>query len=163
MQLFVGQWETRFKHFLAQARQNVLIISPFVSQAAVKLLRPLLENRQVSCKVITRLKLYDFRLGVSDHNAMGELIRFGAVVKSLKGLHAKVYIFDRDWAVLTSANFTAGGLNNNHEWGLLVSCKECPQIFDEAEALWLRLTKTLQPRDVSSIDETLKEYLTRHP
>jgi HKD family nuclease len=119
MKLLKGNWELTFKQLLAESKSSVMIISPFVTMRAYHLLRPYLENRQLSCKLITRLNLNDFVSGVSNPKALCELAGVGAEVKSLRGLHAKVYLFDDKWAVVTSANMTAGGLKNRHEWGLL--------------------------------------------
>ena len=42
-------------------------------------------------------------------------------IRHLPGLHAKVYVADEREAIITSANFTRGGLVTNHEYGIQIS------------------------------------------
>jgi HKD family nuclease len=163
MRLLVGQWEQRFTELLDRTEESILILSPFITRGAVTLLRPFLEQRRLLFKLITRLNLNDFLSDASDPKALKDLILAGVAVKSLRGLHAKVYIFDRKWAVLTSANLTGGGLRNDHEWGFLVSYEECPEIFEKVEGLWLRLARRIQPSEMFSIEQRLEKYSHEYP
>lgn len=45
-------------------------------------------------------------------------------VSSLAKLHAKVYIVDESFAMITSANLTYGGLKSNFEYGVLLDDKK---------------------------------------
>jgi HKD family nuclease len=163
MTLLRGKWEQAFRQLLQQTEHNILIISPFITKRASVVLKPLLDQQKLSCRVITRRNLKDFYSGVSDYNALLELVNAGAQVKSLKGLHAKVYTFDAKLAVLTSANLTGGGLSNKHEWGLLIGYEECPEIFEHADALWGRLSKIIDAHEVELIKEMVEQHRTKHP
>ena len=163
MKVLVGRWEVELKRLLGKTQKQLMIISPFVTGVAVDILRPVAEGDRVACKLITRLNLNDFRSGVSDLGALKQLVEMGVEVRTLKRLHAKVYVFDDREAVVTSANFTGGGLTNEHEWGILVSRDECVEVFEEADALWNRLRITLRTSDLDANSRTLEEYRQSHP
>ena len=163
MRLLVGKWGSELKRLLRESCNQVTIVTPFVTGVAPNLLRPIAEGGQVKCRLITRLNLNDFRSGVSDLRALKELVEMGVLIKTLKGLHAKVYVFDNREAVVTSANFTGGGLANQHEWGVLVGRAECVEVFDQADVLWDRLTRSLNRGDFDAIERTLEEYGRTHP
>lgn len=163
MRLLLGGWENELTRLVAETRTTILLLSPFISMAGVTLLRPYLENGGIRCRVITRNNWNDFLVGASDHRAIRELMRLGATVKTLQGLHAKVYVFDTARAVVTSANLTAGGLAINHEWGLLVERAECGEVFTRAEALWGALRRSLTLQDISRIEQGLERHRAAHP
>lgn len=106
--------------FLSELKsaKHVRIISPFINEVMVD---HLLKNAQskTSITVVTRFNLNDFLSGVSSLNALEKLIKAKAKIKGVHGLHSKVYIFDDNSCILTSANFTSGGFFNNHEFGIL--------------------------------------------
>ena len=106
MKVLVGEVEVELKRLLGKTQKQLMIISPFVTGVAVDILRPAAEGGRVACKLITRLNLNDFRSGVSDLGALKQLVEMGVEVRTLKRLHAKVYVFDDREAVVTSANFT---------------------------------------------------------
>jgi hypothetical protein len=163
LKLLVGRWGTELRRLLDGTQTRILIISPFVTSVAVSTLRPLAESKRVSCRLITRLNLNDFRSGVSDLAALRQLVEMGVEVRTLKGLHAKVYVFDDREAVVTSANFTGGGLSNEHEWGGLLSKSDCVEPFEESTALWGRLKRTLVVGDIDAISANLEEDRRSHP
>ena len=72
----------------------------------------------VSCTLVTRTDLRDFAAGASSLDTLCSLAGQGVAVRTLSGLHAKIYIFDNSSALVTSANATASGLWHNRECGL---------------------------------------------
>jgi HKD family nuclease len=90
----------------------VRIASPFIKHGAVE---GLLSEASLSLRILTRFNLEHFREGVSDISALRRLVELGAQVRGVQRLHAKLYLFDTDHAVITSANMTEGGLRKNHE------------------------------------------------
>ena len=99
---------------------EIRIVSPFINQVMVD---HLLTNQEKMAQItlITRFNLNDFFQGVSSLAALRTLVKAGAIVKGIKDLDSKVYLFDHKSVVLTSANFTSGGFFNNHEFGILSS------------------------------------------
>ena len=101
---------------LQQCHTDLLVASPFVTMRLVDLIA------SAPCKVrktlITRTDLRDFATGVSSLTAVCTLAETGVKVLSLPGLHAKAYLIDAAWALVTSANATDRGLSVNWECGL---------------------------------------------
>lgn len=114
-------WNAIFQEAAQQAREEILVISPFIQLSAAK---ALFGQGRTKFKIITRFNLGQFYEGVSDLEALEFLINRGAKIKGILNLHAKVYIFDTSKAIVTSANLTQAALLRNHEFGLVTGNKE---------------------------------------
>jgi hypothetical protein len=101
-----------------QAELAIHIISPFIGRKTSEELAQLIHEKKLTCKVITRFYREDFIQGASSLEGLRSLINAGATIYSLNGLHTKLYIFDSLAAIITSANFTQGGLITNFELGI---------------------------------------------
>ena len=101
--------------------QKASIISPFITDAPSEFLVAALEsNPDMHCNIITRFYREDFINGASRLPALRSLIRAGAEVYALKGLHTKLYLLDDETALIGSANFTSGGFKSNIELSLMI-------------------------------------------
>jgi hypothetical protein len=109
------------------------IVCPFIKKSAAE--RLLRHGKPGSIQVITRANLDDFYGGVSDIAALRLLIGYDAQVRGVKNLHAKLYLFGKTQAIVTSANLTEAALLRNHEFGLVAqeakTVRECRQYFDK--------------------------------
>lgn len=104
-----------------------LIASPFISLTAIDKIKNWLTSGFLELTLITTLKEKDPDQ-LRKVPVLIELFRlkksrgFRMTVKIDNQLHGKVYIGMRDGnytgAIVTSANFTDNGLENNHEWGI---------------------------------------------
>lgn len=108
-------WLLHFKEEIKKT-VKVRIISPFVTNVMVTHLIDNYKGAQV--EFITRFNLNDFRSRVSSTSALKRLVKEGFKVRGVKGLHSKLYAFDNRCAIISSANFTAGGFFNNYELGI---------------------------------------------
>jgi hypothetical protein len=108
---------------LVKSSKEQLFASPFVKNNVTRLV---IENRPKGSRtsLLTSYKLTNFYRGSSDLQALSDCIKNNIEVKSYSRLHAKTYIFDSKKAIVTSANLTLGGLQNNYECGVLVEDKE---------------------------------------
>ncbi len=114
------------KDLLASSNE-VLIASPFISLTAIDKMKNALTSGLQKLTLITTLKEKDPDQ-LKKVPILMELYRlkkmrgFNLSVKIDNQLHGKVYIGMRDenykGAIVTSANFTDNGLENNHEWGI---------------------------------------------
>jgi len=92
----------------------------------------------LSVELITRFSIRDWRQGASDPAAVLDFCeRFGLPGVSIcQNLHAKVYVADRDYAVVTSANLTWRGFHENVELGVALEGEPAAQarrtIIEEA-------------------------------
>jgi len=140
---------------------QVKIISPFISESMIT---PLLDRiKGENIEIITRFNLTDFFLGVSQLSALKKLVISGAHIRGIKGLHSKVYIFDSHLAIVSSANFTSGGLFNNYEFGIAVReeliVEECLNYFKDLYKISsLDLTLELLEEWIKRIDAARIEH-----
>ena len=99
--------------------------------------------------MITRFNLADFIEGVSDVDAVGMLLAAGPRVRGIKNLHAKLYLFGTNRAIITSANLTKAALTQNQEFGVVADdaavIAACRNYFDE---LWQRGSTADLSRDM---------------
>lgn len=138
-------WSQILTDAIARDQTSVRLVSPFIKTAAVNLL--LGSYRPGSLQVLTRFNLNDFADGVSDITALRLLLDRGAVIRGVRNLHAKLYLFGNSQAVVTSANLTLAALGRNHELGFVADDSEnvgtCQRYFEQ---LWERagtnLTRT---------------------
>jgi HKD family nuclease len=102
-----------------KAQQRIRIISPFVQETMTRYLADA-AAKGISSQLITRFYREDFIKSVSSLTALKNLQTAGADIYALKDLHAKLYLFDDNVAIIGSANFTSGGFGNNVELSLYI-------------------------------------------
>lgn len=73
-------------------------------------------------------------------------------VKTLPGLHAKIYIVD-DECLITSANLTNTAFSKRHEIGVLLNSKEAEQVI-ETYKIWWRKANNVKPETLTKIFKT---------
>ena len=104
--------------------KEIKIISPFISDSMAQKLCDVVKKRNIDCAFITRFYLEDMFAKANSMDAIERMIDAGIKVYALKGLHTKLYLFDKENGVLGSANFTAGGFKSNIELSLLLDGEE---------------------------------------
>ncbi|HEX3240527.1 MAG TPA: phospholipase D family protein [Solirubrobacterales bacterium] len=148
VRLVEGGWWKELEAAFADDATTVRVASPFIKHGAVE---GLLSEGSPSLRILTRFNLDHFREGVSDISALRRLIELGAQVRGVQRLHAKLYLFDGDHAVITSANMTVGGLRKNHELGVVAEGGPLPQrCLAYFDGLWEKAGPDLV---VSRLDE----------
>jgi len=104
---------------LVRTSQEQLLASPFIKANVAKMI---LENKPTKANIslMTSYKLTNFYRKSSDLTALKYFIDKKMEVRNFPTLHAKTYIFDSERAIVTSANLTLGGLQNNYECGVFI-------------------------------------------
>jgi hypothetical protein len=102
---------------MVAAGSELRIISPFVQRGAIQRLFKARVPKKI--QVITRFDLRDFYSGVSDLGALRQLLEMGTAIRGVQDLHAKVYLFGSNRAIVTSANLTESAWDLNHEFGFV--------------------------------------------
>ena len=151
------------KDLLANSNK-ALIASPFISLTVIDKMKNWLTFGFQELTLITTLKEKDPDQ-LRKVPVLMELFRlkktrgFHLTVKIDNKLHGKVYIGKRDsnytGAIVTSANFTENGLENNHEWGFYVNDQNVitgihHQIFEDA-------TVELAEKDLMKMKQWMEE------
>jgi hypothetical protein len=112
-------------------------------------------------QVITRFHLGNFCDGVSDITALRLLMKNGAMIRGVRNLHAKLYLFGERQAIVTSANLTEAALRRNHEFGFVSKdagiMNHCRQYF---ENLWSRAGQNLSAERLAEWERKVTNYLT---
>jgi phosphatidylserine/phosphatidylglycerophosphate/cardiolipin synthase-like enzyme len=116
MKLIFEKWDSCLEEKLA-AIKSLKIISPSLSMVTLELVAKY--NLIADTELITRYSLYDFFVKLSDLQAIKYGLKHNMKVYGLKNLHSKIYIFDDKEVLITSANFTYGGIYRNLECGIL--------------------------------------------
>ena len=117
MKLILGNWDQALRAQLEGAT-SLKMITPSFSMMTVEILQEY--DMLPKTELITRYSLYDFFVKLSDIQALQLMLEQGASVFGLKSLHCKLYIFSNKSAIITSSNFTWGGMFRNHECGILL-------------------------------------------
>ena len=152
-----GNWDEEFTEALCQDASELRIICPFIKVGA---LQRLLRHSPGRVQVITRFNLGDFADGVSDVAALRKLLEVDSRVRGIRNLHAKLYLFGKKRAIITSCNLTEAALSRNHELGLVTTdgtiIEKCLEYFDN---LWRVAGDDLVLEQVDAWDSTVTDYL----
>jgi hypothetical protein len=148
-------WADRIINALQSKCRSLRIVCPFIKLRAVKHL--LGEHEFDSIQVITRFHLGDMCSGVSDLDALQHLLKRGAKIRGVRGLHAKVYLFGNQRVIATSANLTQAGMLHNHEFGFDSSQESVVQgTLAYFDSLWSRAGTDLDEEKLSAWAERIR-------
>ncbi len=114
---------------ILKAEKSIYIISPWLKSEIIEELITYIKKKKLKLSVLTRGRLEDFLNKSSDIEALSNLMDYGADVRIHKDIHAKIYIGDESFAILTSANLTNKGMLNAFEIGAF--------IYEDYEVLFL--------------------------
>lgn len=113
--------EDYLHRMIGQAEYEIVIVTPWIKEAAWRRIK----TRVVKfCENGGELKVFikgndqDFRRGTSDLSVVDEISNYGGVVTFVPKLHAKLYVIDRQEALITSANLTRSGFDFGYEAGV---------------------------------------------
>lgn len=119
MKLIKSPWRDLFFDLVGNSRKSVHIAAPYVKNAVVG---PLMATKKsgVAVELVTSFKLENYHRQASDLSALEAILLANGRVFNFQRLHAKLYIFDEEAAVVTSGNLTTRGLGENFEYGVLL-------------------------------------------
>jgi len=124
---------------MQQSKGTVRIASAYVTDT---LLMSGMEGRDL--RLLTYLSAMDIIAGASSLVSLTKLIAAGVQCRYIsKGprLHAKVYLFDDQSAVVTSANLTRKALESNLEVGVHLSGAAATPLISWFDSLWYKADK----------------------
>ncbi|NMC10687.1 MAG: hypothetical protein GYA39_06935 [Methanothrix sp.] len=116
----VHSFEDNLLHMLERAEFEIIIVSPWIKmQTWNRIKAPLnkFARRGGRLKVFMRDCEVDYKNGMSD-DIHEEVAALGGEIVPVDKLHAKIYLVDRREAIITSANLTKGGIDDNYEAGV---------------------------------------------
>lgn len=122
--------EDRLCQMLEMASFEVVVVSPWIKrQTWNRIAAPLKKffRRGGRLVVFMRGKDSDFSTGMSD-DIQDEVSKLGGEIHFVRPLHAKIYMIDRKEAIITSANLSQGGIDDNYEAGVWLND---PQVLSD--------------------------------
>lgn len=159
IELIKNPSEDIFFRLLDNCRSNIILCAPFIKSNIIKkILDKKMEESNLS--VITTSNLANYVSNATDVEAIELLIKNGVKVYNYQHLHAKIYLFGSEKAMVTSANLTYNGMIKNYEYGVLFDNeKEIDIISEDVNALLSNeLTGIIQENDVELIKEQVEFY-----
>ncbi|MCS6978557.1 MAG: phospholipase D-like domain-containing protein [Flavobacteriales bacterium] len=149
MEIINGPWDNRLWTLVNETQKTIKIISPFIKMETCK---TLIQNKPTSTRLqlITSLNISSVCFGSLDLPALDLILKNKGKIKNYPKVHAKVYIFDEDTAIVTSSNLTPGGLKYNFEYGILIQEEKYVQkiIYDFNEAFYSDACSNVTSRDL---------------
>ena len=134
-------FEDKLSRMLEGAEFEVVILSPWVKKQMWNRVRGQLKKfiqKGGNLRVFMRGCESDYKLGLSD-DISGDVAAIGGKAIVVRQLHAKIYMVDRKEAIITSSNFTKGGVESNYEAGIYLNdpavLKEISGFVDDIESL----------------------------
>lgn len=139
------------------ANERIRLTSPFLSVGVADHLAEAAERSEATDRrLITALVAGSVRVGVLDPAALLLLMEAGFDIRSIRNLHAKVSIIDRNWALVGSGNLTKAGLGGtargNVELGVVLSGPQLAEAEDYYERWWTK-AKPVSPGLLEEFDQ----------
>ena len=184
IQLLKSPFERDFRAALHKAEKEVIFSSPYINDAGVSVFIDSIQNpADKSIRILTNLSSRNIVDNVTQPAALLKICATfsDTTISSLERLHAKVYIIDELFAVITSANLTNGGLRSNFEYGVTIDDPKTIKIikrdvldyaslghiFDKEFLVKIheeskKIEKVQKKKDVQRNDSDLKLLLAGH-
>ena len=157
MKIIKSPWDDTFFKLLSSCEDHLRVTSPYVKSSFVEqtLTR---KNLLTKIELVTRFRVVDFYRKSSDLEAVRKLVETDNLAYKNQAVHAKTYIFDEKKAVITSGNWTFGGLVKNYEYGVLVEDTGLVgEILNDFELLKSSSdTSQIQPVHISEIEPLIR-------
>ena len=135
MKLQIDGLGDRFGAFIREAKDEVVLVAPYASRAALDHLIQYVSPR-VPVTLLTTWRVRDLVLGASDLHVYPLLKSRGGFVYLLEDLHAKLVVLDWDEVLVTSANITRSGLGLSSAPNVEVATS--PGGLDSLDQCWIR-------------------------
>jgi len=107
----------------ASSKRSIRLCAPYVKKEVIADILSFKPN-QAGIDLITKVNLRDYHSKASDIMALQQTLQCDGRVYNCSNLHAKIYIFDSEYCMITSANLTTSGLTRNAECGVLTDDTE---------------------------------------
>lgn len=119
---FYGRaWREQLSCFLNEVKSEIMIVCPYIREAEANFVTNEL-SQKAQVLTLTSLQVDSIVTGALEINGIRALANFSPNSRAinLPKLHAKVLVADAARAIVTSANLTSSGIDNNYEYGISV-------------------------------------------
>lgn len=169
--LLKNPWESQLSELLSLPRQNLLLACPFITKPVADWVsRRLAGNtgiQQVQILFLTNIRMESVLAGFLELEGLAQLGRtFSRLcLVHMPSLHAKVYVADEQYAIITSGNLTGGGLRGNYEYGVGIRVPERVREIRRDFEAYARLGAPVSVEEITSLAHEVgglrKEYRAR--
>lgn len=124
-------------NLINNCHSDLVIASPYITKSAVDWLVKTKTKSLEKISVLTNVSMDNVISKSIDTSALRLILDKFQITSlvSLPYLHAKVFVADKSVALVTSANFTNGGLWKNYEYGVIIKGEEpVKTILDDISA-----------------------------
>ncbi len=158
VEIVASPWGDMLAQLASEARHSIDVCSPFVNRGGTRVLLDATVT-SINIRVVSKFNAAYFHGGYSETKAFRDIIARGGQVRNCQRLHAKVYLFDNERAVVTSSNLTGGGLRTNFECGVLLRDSEAvAAVHRSFQQLWEdEATRVIDHSVLSEIDDVLRD------
>lgn len=150
-----------FYELVKNSNKELLFCAPFIKKEIISNIIKNL-NPNVVFGVITYSNIARFANGSLDLEAIRMVLENGFKVLNYQNLHAKIYLFDNEKALITSANLSHSALYSNYEYGILIDedNKETIDIIysDFVQMMESELCGEITLSKLEDIEKNIKEY-----
>ncbi|HLG78956.1 MAG TPA: phospholipase D-like domain-containing protein [Ktedonobacteraceae bacterium] len=153
--LVMPPWRSTLVEAVKQAQQDIFCISPYFTDDVLEdvektlLSLPQKANSLITFHILTRIRIEDFLTGASELKALERLLawpsqmpHWAVELRTHQRIHAKVWVIDRQFAVVGSGSATRSGLDRNLEYGVAVAD---PNFIERIRADWAPFWEESQP------------------
>jgi len=161
--LVKSPWADTFHRLLSEARENLLLASPFVKRSQASKILSCLQSRgvhnDIHVALITDVRPESVLNGASDLEALVDLGTNlpGFGLTHLPSLHAKVYVADGRMAVVTSGNLTYSGVSGNIEYGVAFTDESMVREIRRDFVDYALLGAKISVSEIASLADDLRE------
>jgi len=127
IELLPSPFDPKLEEFLSTLDSSCFICSPYITANPVQRLISTAEQKAIAdtitIKVVTDISAGNLVQGSTDIQALILLMQRvrNVEITYLPKVHAKVYVSGETKAIISSANFTGGGLFTNFEYGVQIN------------------------------------------
>jgi hypothetical protein len=152
---------SRFELLLKETKERLLVASPFIKLSEANWVRDIVDEvpPRLTLRILTDFRTDSVLNRSLDIGALSAFLEYfpGSSIMSIPRLHAKVYVSDARKAIITSANFTTGGLDENLEYGVeITSAESVSRIVSDLES-YARIGSPVLPEVLSRLSDLAKE------
>lgn len=122
--LVTNEIKIKLEELTKGANSSVFVITAFAKDETIRWINSITNQNVIDKRIIIRCRVSDFISGASDFSVLKYCLDNGWKTFIDTNLHAKVYIFDNNRAIVSSSNLTQRGLGfsqeNNREIGVQI-------------------------------------------
>ena len=145
-------WRSSLAEIAEAAEESLLVAAPYVKEDEALWLCSLL-RQDIEVLTLARMELQAISSSALDVEALLRLARVSPASKliALPNLHAKVFVADEKYAIITSGNLTRSGLDTNIEYGVVLSEQTLVRTVRKDMLDFARLGSTVNPDAIANL------------